>query len=347
MGSINLKKETTPSTPASGYTKIAAKDDDSVVYVTDGGTTKTITPSPLTTKGDVWTYSTADARLGVGSNGQVLTADSTEATGVKWATPASGVTDHTLLTNIGTNTHAQIDSHLALTDEHIDWTAADAGVIDESNFPDPSTYWYFHAPYINGSTAITPYVQSASGTGAACVANTSNLTAGRGPSTLICTTGSTSTGYASGSLAGFKIAADTLGSFGALFRNLSDATDEYIIRVGFISSKTSAAVTNGIWFEYNRLTSTNWLICSNGGSGPTQTDSGIAASASTWYDLKFRFNAAGTSISYWINGTSAGSVTTNLPDSTTIVYPCFLIVKSAGTNARILDFDYCYGRGAK
>jgi hypothetical protein len=42
--------------------------------------------SPLTTKGDVFTYSTAADRLPVGTNGQVLTADSTAATGLKWAT---------------------------------------------------------------------------------------------------------------------------------------------------------------------------------------------------------------------------------------------------------------------
>jgi hypothetical protein len=48
--------------------------------------------TPLTTKGDIFTFDTADARLGVGANGTVLTADSAEATGLKWATPASGLT---------------------------------------------------------------------------------------------------------------------------------------------------------------------------------------------------------------------------------------------------------------
>jgi hypothetical protein len=45
--------------------------------------------SPLTTKGDVWGYSTTNARVPVGTNGQVLTADSTQTLGIKWATAAS------------------------------------------------------------------------------------------------------------------------------------------------------------------------------------------------------------------------------------------------------------------
>ncbi len=40
--------------------------------------------SPLTTKGDLYTYSTADARLPIGSNGKILSADSTQTTGLKW-----------------------------------------------------------------------------------------------------------------------------------------------------------------------------------------------------------------------------------------------------------------------
>lgn len=46
--------------------------------------------SPLTTKGDIYSYDTADARLPIGANGLVLTADSAEALGMKWAS-ASGI----------------------------------------------------------------------------------------------------------------------------------------------------------------------------------------------------------------------------------------------------------------
>ena len=41
--------------------------------------------SPLTTKGDVYTYSTADARLAVGSDSNSLVADSGETTGLRWS----------------------------------------------------------------------------------------------------------------------------------------------------------------------------------------------------------------------------------------------------------------------
>lgn len=69
--------------------------------ITTGGTTnvlsaeqgkKIIDKATATTKGDLLAASAAStlARLGVGSNTQVLTADSTQATGMKWAAPAGG-----------------------------------------------------------------------------------------------------------------------------------------------------------------------------------------------------------------------------------------------------------------
>jgi hypothetical protein len=53
------------------------------------GRVPTTANSPLTAKGDLFGYSTAPARLPVGSDAQILVADSSTATGLKWATPAS------------------------------------------------------------------------------------------------------------------------------------------------------------------------------------------------------------------------------------------------------------------
>lgn len=50
-----------------------------------GGVSKEL----LTTKGDTHGFSSVNQRVGIGSNTQVLTADSTEALGLKWATPSS------------------------------------------------------------------------------------------------------------------------------------------------------------------------------------------------------------------------------------------------------------------
>lgn len=44
--------------------------------------------SPLTTKGDLWTYASADTRQAVGSNGTGLYADSSQTNGIRWTTQA-------------------------------------------------------------------------------------------------------------------------------------------------------------------------------------------------------------------------------------------------------------------
>lgn len=50
------------------------------------------TVSPLTTKGDLYTFSTVNARLGIGANNTVLVADSAQTTGNKWSASLSGLT---------------------------------------------------------------------------------------------------------------------------------------------------------------------------------------------------------------------------------------------------------------
>jgi len=84
------------ATVATAGSAILPQNDAGILYFTSASAAifydyiQTGAVSPLTTKGDVYTFSTSDARLGVGANNTVLTADSAEATGLKWAAPAGG-----------------------------------------------------------------------------------------------------------------------------------------------------------------------------------------------------------------------------------------------------------------
>lgn len=64
---------------------ITQTSQNNLTISSTGGST-----SPLTTKGDLYTYSSMNTRLGVGTDGQILSADSTQATGLKWITNPGG-----------------------------------------------------------------------------------------------------------------------------------------------------------------------------------------------------------------------------------------------------------------
>lgn len=80
----------TPTTATTGAVTLSG-----VLGIPSGGTGQTTSGaafnalSPLTTKGDILGYSTTNARIPVGVDGQVLIADSGTPLGVIWSTPAS------------------------------------------------------------------------------------------------------------------------------------------------------------------------------------------------------------------------------------------------------------------
>jgi hypothetical protein len=66
----------------------------------------------LTAKGDIYAATAAATpdRLGVGANNTVLTADSTTATGLKWATPSSGALTLVASTSISAATSISVNN---------------------------------------------------------------------------------------------------------------------------------------------------------------------------------------------------------------------------------------------
>ena len=88
-------------------------------YITSGSA---INPNIVDAKGDIIAATAADtvARLAVGSNNQVLTADSSTATGLKWATPAAGgkvlqVVEGTTSTSVNSSSTSYTDTNLTAT----------------------------------------------------------------------------------------------------------------------------------------------------------------------------------------------------------------------------------------
>ena len=123
--------------------------------------------------------------------------------------------------------------------------------------------------------------------------------------------------------------------------SLSTVGEEFIIRVGLHNSTTSAAPVNGVFFEYDRLSSVNWRLRALQNSVGTVTTSATAVAAAAWMVLKCVINSAGTSAEFFVDGVSLGTVTSNIP--TTITYtvaPTLQIIKSAGTTSRVYYIDW-------
>lgn len=112
-GSVQLSDSTSTTSSVLAATPTAVK---SAYDLANGATTK----ATLTTKGDIYaaTAASTPARLGVGTNAQVLTADSTAATGLKWATPSGGkvlqVLNYKYSTEVTSNNNTLVTTGLTL-----------------------------------------------------------------------------------------------------------------------------------------------------------------------------------------------------------------------------------------
>lgn len=120
---------------------------------------------------------------------------------------------------------------------------------------------------------------------------------------------------------------------------LANATDDYVLRLGFVQGD---GLTNDVVaLEYNRSNSVNWHGLSGSSGNYTRVDTGVAVAASKWLALSFQMTS--TAIDFTINGSAAGTITSNIRalGSTRLGSH---IIKTAGTTSVKVLLDYVYYR---
>ena len=161
-------------------------------------------------------------------------------------------------------------------------------------------------------------------------------------------TGTTSTGRSclSTSSLALKLSQGSLVfSWRVRLQSVSDSTDQFSVFVGIGDNVTNGDMTDGVYFQYtDSLNGGNWTLKTAQNNTRTAMDSGVAVAAATWYTLRAVINQTATSAQFFINEVSVGTITSNLPGLGSGEETGFLakIVKSNGTNNRILGLDYFY-----
>ncbi len=125
---------------------------------------------------------------------------------------------------------------------------------------------------------------------------------------------------------------------------LSTALEEYVDRAGFFSMALPNTINEGVGFEYQfDQNGGRWQGVAEDGLGETSIDLGVTVVAETWYNLEFEVNAAGTSVEFFIDGVSRGTLATNIPSGTGFnLFYNFHIMKLAGTGNRSFYIDHYY-----
>jgi hypothetical protein len=216
---------------------------------------------------------------------------------------------------------------------------------------DTAATYYFFSDFIGNPTTTTgqDVYATNSGTGAATAAS-ANVAANR-PGIFRSTTGTTATGrtaFAS-NLTAFALGGGAMSYETAVnIATLSTGTERYQLVIGLFDTATAANQVDAVSFVYDEggvstgsAASANWQIRTASNSTRSWTTTTTAVAAATWYKLRVEVNAAGTSATFYINGTNVGTIATNIPTGTARALGFgHLMIKSVGTTARTMDIDY-------
>lgn len=226
--------------------------------------------------------------------------------------------------------------------------AANRSVVDiDTALSDRTLFSIFYTDFLGN--AFGEMISNVSGSGASATAGNTIVDQWH-PGIARLQTGISSTGRAPivGALITTKGGAIVFESDVNIPVNLSDSTDRYIVYVGLVNSFTAES-SDQICFKYSDdINSGRWqgITSRNGSNTTVNGGAGQVVATATWYKLRIEINAAATSVEFFVNGTSIGTSTTNIPQETSAdqIQISVNIRKTAGTNSRAIDCDYinCY-----
>lgn len=95
---------------------------------------------------------------------------------------------------------------------------------------------------------------------------------------------------------------------------LSNGTVRFNVKAGLQGGTASGSPANGVYFEYiDNVNSGNWRGVSRNASTSTIVNGSIAPVADTWTKLRLEINSAGTLVTFYVDGVSIGTSSTNIP----------------------------------
>jgi hypothetical protein len=305
--------------------------------------------SPLTTKGDIYTYGASDARLPVGTNETALIADSTQSTGNKWGVlqEAGGGTAQSTYST-GDVLYASASNTLSkLSAGAIPGGQLLIGFDDVVQWFDPRKHVVIYDDFMTGKMqswlswdiAGTGGSRSGSGTAQSAANPGVVLLENNGVEWGLLRLAEYN-GYA-GYIAG---GGRTYIQFISKAEVLSDATNTYTYRIG-MNSDESTTWKNGFWFQYTHGTNSgNWqVVCDN---NTTQTVGNTSTALDTNYHVYgIEINADATSVKFTIDGTevTGSPITTNITSTASSPGWLFNMTVSDTTNESIfIDQFYLY-----
>lgn len=123
----------------------------------------------------------------------------------------------------------------------------------------------------------------------------------------------------------------------------SDATNRYTTRVGFFTQTYNSEPTAGVYFRYTDNTNSGkWQCVCRSASTETVINTTVSPTITpSWQKMEFRCNDAGTSVEFFIDNVSQGSITTNIP-TTTYLLKIIVLNKITGSSSQLMDIDYYY-----